>query len=54
LKLETQFLLDQAEADNKTLQGKLVEWKQKGDFVLEPGEEPPLGYEATNDKHHGN
>lgn len=54
LKLETQFVLDQAEADNKALQAKLAEWKERGALVLEPGEEAPPGYKAKNRKYQGN
>lgn len=48
LKRETQFVLDQAEADGKALQTKLAEWKENEALVLEPGEEAPPGYKAKN------
>jgi hypothetical protein len=53
LKLETQFVLDQAKADDKALQAQLAECKEKGELVLEPGEKTPPGYEAKNRKYYG-
>jgi hypothetical protein len=52
LKLKTQFLLDQAEANDKALQIKLARWKEKAELVLEPGEKPPPGYEAKRYKYY--
>jgi hypothetical protein len=54
LKLETQYVLDLAEADDKARQAQLAEWKEEGALVLEPGEEAPPGYEAKERKYHGN
>jgi hypothetical protein len=53
LVLETPYVLDLAEADDKALQAQLAEWKEEGALVLEPGEEAPPGYEAKDRKYYG-
>jgi hypothetical protein len=53
LGLETRYVLDLAEADDKARQVQLAEWKEKGALVLEPGEEAPPGYEANDRKYYG-
>jgi hypothetical protein len=53
LKLETQYVLDLAEADDKALQAQLAEWKEEGALILEPGEKTPPGYEAKDRKYYG-
>jgi hypothetical protein len=48
------LVLDQAEANDKALQIKLARWKEKAKLVLEPGVEPPPGWEAKNYTYYGN